>query len=299
MARNAALPILTAEPGLTHYLEEIRRFPMLERQEEYMLAKRWREHRDRDAANRLVTSHLRLVTKIARDYHRYGLPISEAISAGNVGLMQAVARFQPEKGFRLATYAVWWIRASIQEYILRSWSLVKMATTANHKKLFFNLRKAQRKISILDDGDMRLDQVQIIAQRFGVSETDVIYMNRRLGGDASLNAAIREDGTSGEWQDWLVDESPDQETTLAASEELDNRRKALSDALTVLNERERRIFETRRLADEQITRAELAEEFGVTRERVRQIEVRAFEKVQNSVKHRVVMMETPALQQVG
>jgi RNA polymerase sigma-32 factor len=272
-------------------------FGRKDRQEEFALAKRWREHGDHDAANKLVTSHLRLVPKIAREY--WSPPISGAISAGNVGLMQAVARFQPEKGFRFGTYAAWWIRASIQEYILRSWSLVKMATTANHKKLFFNLRKAQRKISILDDGDMRLDQVQIIAQRFGVSETDVIYMNRRLGGDASLNAAIREDGTSGEWQDWLVDESPDQETTLAASEELDNRRKALSDALTVLNERERRIFETRRLADEQITRAELAEEFGVTRERVRQIEVRAFEKVQNSVKHRVVMMETPALQQVG
>ena len=272
---------------------------MLERQEEYMLAKRWREQSNRDAANKLVTSHLRLVIRIARNYHRYGLPISEAISAGNVGLMQAVARFQPEKGFRFGTYAAWWIRASIQEYILRSWSLVKMGTTRNHKKLFFNLRKAQRKISILDDGDMRLDQVKIIAQRLGVSETDVIYMNRRLGRDASLNAAISDDGASGEWQDWLVDESLDQETTLAASEEFDNRRKALSDALTVLNERERRIFETRRLADEQITLAELAREFGVTRERVRQIEVRAFEKVRNSVKHRVVMMETPTLRPAG
>src|SRR5713226_3631466 len=223
MARNAALPILTAEPGLTLYLEEIRRFPMLERQEEYMLAKRWREHGDRDAAHKLVTSHLRLVTKIARDYRGYGLPISEAISEGNVGLMQAVERFEPEKGFRLATYAVWWIKAAIQEYILRSWSLVKMGTTVNQKKVFFNLRKAQSKIAILDDGDMRLGQVQIIA--------------RRIGGDASLNATIREDGDSGEWQDWLVDESPDQETTLAASEEFDNRRKTLSDALTVLNER--------------------------------------------------------------
>jgi len=245
MARNSALPILTAEPGLTHYLEEIRRFPMLERQEEYLLAKRWREHGDRDAAHKLVTSHLRLVTKIARDYRGYGLPISE----GNVGLMQAVERFEPEKGFRFATYAVWWIKAAIQEYILRSWSLVKMGTTANQKKVFFNLRKAQSKISILDDGDMRLDQVKIIARRIGVTETDVIYMNRRLGGDASLNAAIREDGDSGEWQDRLVDESPDQETTLAASEEFDNRRKTLSGALTVLNKRERRIFETRRLAD--------------------------------------------------
>ena len=249
MARNAALPILTAEPGLTHYLEEIRRFPILERQEEYMLAKRWREHGDRDAAHKLVTSHLRLVTKIGRDYRGYGLPISEAISEGNVGLMQAVERFEPEKGFRFAAYAVWWIKAAIQEYILRSWSLVKMGTTANQKKVFFNLRKAQSKISILDDGDMRLDQVKIIARRIGVTETDVIYMNRRLGGDASLNAAIREDGDSGEWQDRLVDEAPDQETLLAAREEFDNRRKTLPDALTVLNKRERRIFEARRLAD--------------------------------------------------
>src|SRR5437868_1885256 len=294
MARNA-LPILTAEPGLTHYLEEIRRFPMLERQEEYMLAKRWREHGDRDAAHKLVTSHLRLVTKIARDYRGYGLPISEAISQGNVGLMQAVERFDPEKGFRFATYAVWWIKAAIQEYILRSWSLVKMGRSANQKKVFFNLRKAQSKISILDDGDMRLDQVKIIARRIGVTETDVIYMNRRLGGDASLNAAIREDG---EWQDRLVDESPDQETTLAASEEFDDRRKTLSDALTVLNKRERRIFETRRLAEEQITLVELAEEFGVSRERVRQIEVSAFKKVQNAVKHRVAAMATPAPLQV-
>src|SRR6266566_1991105 len=267
---------------------------MLERQEEYMLAKRWREHGDRDAAHTLVTSHLRLVTKIARDYRGYGLPNSEAISQGNVGLMQAVERFEPEKGFRLATYAVWWIKAAIQEYILRSWSLVKMGTTANQKKVFFNLRKAQSKISILDDGDMRLDQVKIIARRIGVTETDVIYMNRRLSGDASLNAAIREDGDSGEWQDWLVDESPDQETTLAASEEFDNRCKTLSSALTVLNERERRIFEGRRLAEDPFTLAQLADEFGISPERARQIEVSAFEKVQNAVKHRVVAMETPA-----
>ena len=294
MAPTAALPTLTAEPGFPHYLEEIRRFPILERQEEYMLAKRWREHGDRGAAHKLVTSHLRLVTKIARDYRGYGLPISEAISEGNVGLVQAVERFEPEKGFRLATYAMWWIKATIQEYILRSWSLVKMGTTANQKKLFFNLRKAQSKISILDDGDMRLDQVKIIARRIGVTETDVIYMNRRLSGDASLNVAIRQDGDSGEWQDWLVDESPDQETMLAASEEFDNRRKTLSDALTVLNERERRIFEERRLAEDPITLADLAEEFGVSRERVRQIEVRAFEKVQKAVKNRIAAMESPA-----
>ena len=300
MAPTAALPTLTAEPGFPHYLEEIRRFPMLERQEEYMLAKRWREHGDRGAAHKLVTSHLRLVTKIARDYRGYGLPISEAISEGNVGLVQAVERFEPEKGFRLATYAMWWIKAAIQEYILRSWSLVKMGTTANQKKLFFNLRKAQSKISILDDGDMRLDQVKIIARRIGVTETDVIYMNRRLSGDASLNVAIREDGDSGEWQDWLVDDVSDQETRLAESEESDNRRKALGDALSVLNDRERRIFEARRLADDPITLEDLAAEFGVSRERVRQIEVRAFEKVQRAVKSRIAAMETrpstPALQ---
>src|SRR5258708_7105202 len=208
MARTAALPILTAEPGLTHYFEEIRWFPMLERQEEYILAKRWREHGDRDAAHKLVTSHLRLVAKIARDYRGYGLPISEAISEGNVGLMQAGERLEAEKGFRFATYAVWGVKAAVQQYILRSWSGVKMGTTANQKKVFFNLRKAQSRISVFNDGDMRLDQVKIIARRIGVTETDVIYMNRRLGGDASLNAAIREDGDSGEWQASLVDASP-------------------------------------------------------------------------------------------
>src|SRR5215831_18985945 len=285
---------VTTESGVTRYLEEIRRVPMLEPHEEYMLAKRWREHGDHEAAHLLVNSHLRLVVRIARGHRGYGLPISELISEGNVGLMQAIKRFEPDKGFRFATYAVWWIKAAIQEYILRSWSLVKMGTTANQKKLFFNLRKAQSKISVLNDGDMQLDQVKIIARRIGVAETDVIYMNRRLGGDASLNAAIREDGESGEWQDLLVDESPDQETTLAASEEFDNRRKTLFDALTVLNERERRIFETRRLAEERITLAELAEEFGVSRERVRQIEVSSFEKVQNAVKHRVAAMGTAA-----
>ena len=206
MARTAALPILTAESGLTRYLEEIRRFPMLEPQEEYMLAKRWREHGDRDAAHKLVTSHLRLVAKIAMGYRGYGLPISEVISEGNVGLMQAVKRFEPEKGFRLATYAMWWIKAAIQEYILRSWSLVKMGTTANQKKLFFNLRKAKSKISALEEGDLRPDQVKLIAKRLGVTEQDVVDMNRRLGGDVSLNAPIREDGDSGEWQDWLVDD---------------------------------------------------------------------------------------------
>jgi RNA polymerase sigma-32 factor len=295
MAQAAALPILTAESGLTRYLEEIRRFPMLEPQEEYMLAKRWREHGDRDAAHKLVTSHLRLVAKIAMGYRGYGLPISEVISEGNVGLMQAVKRFEPEKGFRLATYAMWWIKASIQEYILRSWSLVKMGTTANQKKLFFNLRKAKSKISALDEGDLRPDQVETIAKRLGVTEQDVIDMNRRLGGDVSLNAPIREDGDSGEWQDWLVDDSSSQESVLAESEELDNRRKALGAALGVLNDRERRIFEARRLADDPITLEELADEFGVSRERVRQIEVRAFEKVQKAVKNRLAEMESPSM----
>src|ERR1700686_1257368 len=286
-----SLPILTAESGLSHYLDEIRRFPMLEPQEEYMLAKSWREHGDRDAAHRLVTSHLRLVAKIAMGYRGYGLPISEVISEGNVGLMQAVKRFEPEKGFRFATYALWWIKAAIQEYILRSWSLVKMGTTANQKKLFFNLRKAKSKISALEEGDLRPDQVKIIARRLGVTEQDVVDMNRRLGGGVSLNAPIREEGDSGEWQDWLVDEISDQETRLAESEESNNRRKALGDALTVLNDRERRIFEARRLADDPITLEDLASEFGVSRERVRQIEVRAFEKVQRAVKNRVAAME--------
>jgi RNA polymerase sigma-32 factor len=293
MARVATLPIPSAESGLTRYLEEIRRFPMLEPQEEYMLAKSWREHGDREAAHRLVTSHLRLVAKIAMGYRGYGLPIAEVISEGNVGLMQAVKRFEPEKGFRLATYAMWWIKASIQEYILRSWSLVKMGTTANQKKLFFNLRKAKSRISALEEGDMHPDQVKTIAKRLGVTEQDVIDMNRRLGGDASLNTPIREDGDSGDWQDWLVDDSQSQENRLADSEEFDNRRQALGEALRVLNERERRIFEARRLADDPITLEDLAEEFGVSRERVRQIEVRAFEKVQDAVKRRVAQMESP------
>ena len=292
MARTATLPILNGESGLSRYLAEIRKFPMLEPQQEYMLAKRWREHDDRDAAHHLVTSHLRLVAKIAMGYRGYGLPISEVVSEGNVGLMQAVKRFEPEKGFRLATYAMWWIKASIQEYILRSWSLVKMGTTANQKKLFFNLRKAKSKISALEEGDMRPDQVKLIAKRLGVTEQDVIDMNRRLGGDASLNAPLREDG-EGEWQDWLVDEHASQESTLVATEELDNRKKALTDALSVLNERERRIFVARRLAEEPVTLEDLADEFAVSRERVRQIEVRAFEKVQKAVKNRVAAMETP------
>jgi RNA polymerase sigma-32 factor len=292
MAR-VAWAILTAESGLNHYFEEIRRFPMLTQQDEFVLAKRWRENGDRDAAHQLVTSHLRLVAKIARGYRGYGLPIADLISEGHVGLMQAVERFEPERGFRFATYAVWWIKAAIQEYILRSWSLVKMGTTANQKKLFFRLREAKSKIFALDEGDMRPDQVKLIAKRLGVTEHAVIDMNRRLGGDASLNDSIREDGDSGEWQDWLMDESPNQETTLVASDEFDNHRKVLSDALGVLNGRDRRIFEGRRLTEDPITLAELADEFGVSRERVRQIEVRAFEKVQKAVKDRTAAIETP------
>src|SRR5437016_749171 len=274
---------VSAESGLTRYIEEIRRVPMLEPQDEYVLAKRWREHGDRDAAHKLVNSHLRLVAKIAMGYRGYGLPISEVISEGNVGLMQGVKRFEPEKGFRLATYAMWWIKAAIQEYILRSWSLVKMGTTANQKKLFFNLRKAKSKISALEEGDLRPDQVKLIAKRLGVTEQDVVDMNRRLGGDVSLNAPIRDDGDSGEWQDWLVDEVSDQETRLVEDEESDNRRKALGEALSVLGQRERRIFEARQLADDPMTLEDLAVEFGISRERVRQIEVRAFQKVQRTV----------------
>jgi RNA polymerase sigma-32 factor len=267
---------------------------MLEPQEEFMLAKRWRQRGDHEARDKLVNSHLRLVARIATGYRGYGLPISEVISEGNVGLMQAIKRFEPDKGFRLATYATWWIKAAIQEYILRSWSLVKMGTTANQKKLFFNLRKAKSKISALEEGDLRPDQVQLIAKRLGVTEQDVVDMNRRLGGAMSLNVPIREDGNSGEWEDRLVDEQADQETTLAASEEFENRRKALASALAVLNARERRIFEARRLAEEPITLNELADEFGVSRERVRQISVCAFEKVQKSVKNCVPVRETPA-----
>jgi len=281
---TAIVPILTAESGLARYLERIRRFPMLEPQEEYMLAKRWREHSDPDAAQRLVISHLRFVAKVATGYSGYGLPISEVISEGNIGLMRAVKRFEPDKGFRLATYAVWWIKAAIQQYILRSWSLVKMGTTANQRKLFFNLRKEKSRMSALEEGDLRPDQVQLLAKRLGVTEQEVADMNRRLRGDASLNSPMGEEGESGEWQDWLVAESASQEAQLAENEETDNRRKALGEALTVLNERERRIFEARRLVDEPITLEELADEFGVSRERVRQIEGRAFEKVQKAVK---------------
>ena len=288
---SAHLPIMAAEGGLSRYLDEIRKFPMLKPDEEYMLAKRWREHDDRGAAHRLVTSHLRLVAKIAMGYRGYGLPIGEVVSEGNVGLMQAVKRFEPEKGFRLATYAMWWIKASIQEYILRSWSLVKMGTTANQKKLFFNLRKAKGKISALEEGDLRPEHVKLIATKLGVPEQDVIDMNRRLSGDASLNAPLREEG-EGEWQDWLVDDQTDQEVRYVEAQESGNRLTALRDALSVLNARERRIFEARRLLDDPITLEDLSDEFGVSRERVRQIEVRAFEKVQEAVKAALTRRET-------
>ena len=281
MASLSVLPI-APEGNLSRYLQEIRKFPMLTPEEELRLAKSWKEQGDERAAHKLVTSHLRLVAKIAMGYRGYGLPIGEVVSEGNVGLMQAVKRFEPDKGFRLATYAMWWIKAAIQEYILRSWSLVKMGTTANQKKLFFNLRKAKGRISALDEGDLRPDQVKQIATKLGVTEQDVVDMNRRLGGDASLNAPLREEG-EGEWQDWLVDNSASQEQVLVAEEEGQNRLAALRDALSVLNPREKRIFEARRLADDPITLEELSTEFGVSRERVRQIEVRAFEKVQEAV----------------
>ena len=287
----AALPVISGERGLARYLNQIRRFPMLEPEEEYMLAKRWREHQDPEAAHKLVTSHLRLVAKIAMGYRGYGLPISEVVSEGNVGLMQAVKRFEPDKGFRLATYAMWWIRAAIQEYILRSWSLVKMGTTANQKKLFFNLRRAKSQISALDEGDLHPDQVKTIARRLGVAEQDVVDMNRRMAGDASLNARLR-DQSEGEWQDWLVDDAASQESTLVDREEAGKRHDALHEALEVLNPRERRIFEARRLADAPITLEELSSEFGISRERVRQIEVRAFEKVQSAVKDRLAKAES-------
>ena len=289
--QNTSLSV-SSEFGIPpRYLDEIRKFPMLEPAEEFTLAKSWRDRGDREAAHRLVTSHLRLVAKIAMGYRGYGLPVGEVVSEGNVGLMQAVKRFDPDKGFRLATYAMWWIKAAIQEYILRSWSLVKMGTTANQKKLFFNLRKAKGRISALDEGDLKPDQVKQIATRLGVPEQDVVEMNRRLSGDTSLNAPLREEG-EGEWQDWLVDNSPSQETVLVREEEGQNRLSALRDALGVLNPRERRIFEARRLADDPITLEDLSGEFGVSRERVRQIEVRAFEKVQEAVKRNLAVRES-------
>ncbi|MFM1959268.1 MAG: polymerase sigma factor RpoH [Pseudomonadota bacterium] len=283
MSANA-LAVMTPEGGLSRYLTEIRKFPMLTKDEEFMLAKRWREHEDPKAAHRLVTSHLRLVAKIAMGYRGYGLPIGEVISEGNVGLMQAVKKFEPDKGFRLATYAMWWIRASIQEYILRSWSLVKMGTTASQKKLFFNLRKAKSAISAFQEGDLHPDQVEQIATKLGVEESEVVSMNRRLSGpDASLNAPMRVDGES-EWQDWLEDTGAvSQETQVAEDQERTQRMSLLEAAMTELTDRERHILTERRLKDEPTTLEDLASQYGVSRERVRQIEVRAFEKLQKAM----------------
>ncbi len=283
----ATLPSIAISPegNLQRYLQEIRKFPMLEPEEEYMLAKRWREHQDAEAAQKLVTSHLRLVAKIAMGYRGYGLPVSELISEGNVGMMQAVKRFDPERGFRLATYAMWWIRASIQEYILHSWSLVKMGTTAAQKKLFFNLRRLKGQLQAIEEGDMSPENVKKIATTLDVSEDEVISMNRRLTSpDHSLNAPVRSDG-EGEWQDWLVDESESQETLIADAEEMDKRRELLADAMETLNERERHILTERRLQDEPTTLEDLSKVYGISRERVRQIEVRAFEKLQKSMRN--------------
>jgi RNA polymerase sigma-32 factor len=286
MASVATVPTISSEGGLSRYLQEIRKFPLLEQGEEYMLAKRWREHGDPDAAHRLVTSHLRLVAKIAMGYRGYGLPLSELISEGNVGMMQAVKRFDPDRGFRLATYAMWWIRAAIQEYILHSWSLVKMGTTAAQKKLFFNLRKLKGQIEAIEEGDLTPENVKKIAKELDVPEADVISMNRRLmGPDHSLNAPVRADGDGeGEWQDWLVDERDDQETRLGERQELGIRRDLLGKAMTLLTERERHILRERRLKDNPTTLEDLSQEFGISRERVRQIEVRAFEKLQKAIK---------------
>ncbi|RMB11839.1 RNA polymerase sigma factor RpoH [Eilatimonas milleporae] len=284
MTYQSNLPTLSPDGSLSQYLQEIRKFPMLEANEEYMLAKAWTEHDDREAAHKLVTSHLRLVAKIAMGYRGYGLPVADLIAEGNVGMMQAVKRFDPERGFRLATYAMWWIRAAIQEYILRSWSLVKIGTTAAQKKLFFNLRRLKGKIQAVEEGDMRPEQVTRIAEELDVSETDVVSMNRRLTAhDHSLNAPLKADA-DGEWQDWLVDDAPDQETVTAEKEELGLRREMLGTAMKDLNERERHILTERRLKDPPVTLEELSKEYGVSRERIRQIEVRAFEKLQKAMR---------------
>jgi RNA polymerase sigma-32 factor len=267
------------------YLSDIRRFAMLEKEQEYELARRWRERGDRDAANQLVTSHLRLAAKVAMGYRGYGLPVSEIISEGNVGLMQALNRFEPEKGFRFATYAIWWIRASIQDYILRSWSLVKIGTTASQKKLFFKLRSAKCKIAAFDSGDLRPDQVALIAKNLDVTDQEVVDMNRRLGGDKSINAPLHEDGETGEWQDRLVDQSPSPEAIVIEQDDKEYQHKALIAAIDVLDDRERRIFEARHLVDEPLTLEDLAEKFNVSRERIRQIEARAFEKVRKAAKN--------------
>src|SRR5258708_9643606 len=276
------------------YLSDIRRFEMLERDQEFALAKRWREHGDRDAANQLVTSHLRLAAKVATGYRGYGLPVSEIISEGNVGLVEGLNRFDPEKGFRFATYAIWWIRAAIQDYVLRSWSLVKIGTTANQKKLFFKLRSAQRKISAFERGDLHPDQVTLIAKNLNVTEQDVVDMNRRLRGDTSLNVPIQDDGEGDEWQSYLVDQSPSPEAIVADQDEKDCQHKALAGAIDVLNDRERRIFEARHLTDEPMTLEDLALEFNVSRQRIRQIDTRAFVKFRKATRKLVVEAQAPA-----
>jgi len=288
MARTQTLPMVVSESNLARYLQEIRKFPMLEPEQEFMLAKRWREHGDTEAAHQLVTSHLRLVAKIAMGYRGYGLPVSELISEGNVGMMQAVKRFEPDRGFRLATYAMWWIRAAIQEYILHSWSLVKMGTTAAQKKLFFNLRKLKGQLQAIEEGDLSPENVKKIATELSVTEEDVVNMNRRLSApDHSLNAPLKIDG-DGEWQDWLVDDTDSQEIVLAEQQELSKRRKLLSHAMKSLNTRERHILTERRLKDEPTTLEDLSKEYGISRERVRQIEVRAFEKLQRAIKAQAI-----------
>ncbi len=290
----AVIGSLSPESNLTRYLQQIRKFPMLEKDEEYVLARRWREHEDTEAAHKLVTSHLRLVAKIAMGYRGYGLPLGELVAEGNVGMMQAVKRFEPERGFRLATYAMWWIRASIQEYILHSWSLVKIGTTAAQKKLFFNLRRLKSQMRALDEGDLRPEQVQQIATKLGVTSDEVVSMNRRLGGpDYSLNAPMSVDGDA-EWQDGLVDDRDDQETVLGETQEATRRHAMLVTAMKDLNDRERRILTARRLADEPRTLEDLSDEYGISRERVRQIEVRAFDKLQRAMKHAVVAADVHA-----
>jgi RNA polymerase sigma-32 factor len=295
MAKSMNLPMISdAEGSLNKYLQEIRKFPMLAPEEEFMLGKRWKEHGDTKAAHKLITSHLRLVAKIAMGYRGYGLPIGEVISEGNIGLMQAVKKFEPDKGFKLATYAMWWIKASIQEFVLRSWSLVKIGTTASQKKLFFNLRKIKGRIQALEEGDLKPENVKYIAKTLGVEEFDVISMNRRMSGDTSLNAPLRSDADGdGEWQDWLVDDKDSQETVLVENQESAMRTGLLGDALTKLNDRERRVIEARKLQDEPATLDDLSKEFNVSRERIRQIEVRAFEKLQKAVKNAAQKALTP------
>jgi RNA polymerase sigma-32 factor len=301
MAKSMNLPMISdAEGSLNRYLQEIRKFPMLEPNEEFMLGKRWKEHGDTKAAHKLITSHLRLVAKIAMGYRGYGLPIGEVISEGNIGLMQAVKKFEPDKGFKLATYAMWWIKASIQEYVLRSWSLVKIGTTASQKKLFFNLRKIKGRIKAVEEGDLKPENVKYIAKTLGVEESEVVNMNRRMSGDSSLNSPLRADADGdGEWQDWLVDDKDSQETILVENQESAMRTGLLGDALSKLNDRERRVIEARKLQDEPATLDDLSKEFNVSRERIRQIEVRAFEKLQKAVKNAAQKALAPRVKQLA